>query len=416
MNDIAAIKQSILALDINDPLGFKRQAFELPQNKVYLDGNSLGPVPKVAKQRARLVVEQQWQNDLITSWNKHQWIDLPETVGEKVAKLIGAAEQQVICCDSVSINLFKLIATALKLQQGRHKVISQNDNFPTDLYMAQGLSNLMGKQNCELLALNDSDIEANLDQSVAVLMLTQVNFRTGKVHDIQRITELAHSKGILVIWDLAHSAGAIPIELDQWQVDFAVGCGYKYFNGGPGAPAFVYVNKKHLPHLSQPLSGWMGHKQPFDFGEEYVGHPGIKQFLCGTPGVISMSVLDAALDVFNDISISQIREKSLALSDSFNQLVDTYPALAELNLITPIEHKLRGSQLAYRHKDAYAICQAMIAEGIIADFRAPDILRFGFSPLILRFSDIVKSVDTLNQIVANKIYDQAQFHQRQAVT
>lgn len=408
-------------MDAQDPLAKKREEFYLPSNKVYLDGNSLGPLPLAAKQRAKQVVEQQWGDDLITSWNRHQWIELPESVGGKIASLLGANTKQnganeVICCDSVSVNLFKLLATALSINSDRHKILSQSDNFPTDLYMAQGLSQLLGNQRCELVAVDEDNIESAIDDSIAVLLLTQINFRTGKVHNIKRITELAHQHGVLVIWDLAHSAGVIPIELDNWNVDFAVGCGYKYFNGGPGAPAFIYAAERHHAKMQQPLSGWMGHRSPFDFDANYQSSAGIKQFLCGTPAVISMSVLDAALNVFNDVTIEQVREKSLALSDLFIRLMKQHSALTSLHLITPLDRHERGSQLAFTHEQAYAICQALIAEGIIADFRAPNILRVGFSPLFLSFKDIYHSVETLNQIISEKIYEDKTFQVRQAVT
>ncbi|MEE4243761.1 MAG: kynureninase [Kangiellaceae bacterium] len=406
----------IEAMDKSDPIARKRNAFSLPENTIYLDGNSLGPTPIAAIERAQEVVNNQWRNDLITSWNQHQWIELPTIVGEKIAPLIGADTGQVICCDSVSINLFKLMAAGLSLNPGRKVILSQRDNFPTDLYMAQGLESLIGSDKCQLKQVDGDQILEYLDETVAVLMLTQVNFRTGEVHDMAAITQAAHDKGILVIWDLAHSAGVMPIELDSWQVDFAVGCGYKYFNGGPGAPAFVYVAERHQDNLSQPLSGWMGHSKPFDFSPDYQPAQDIKAFLCGTPQVISMSVLDAALDVYNDISIEQIRAKSLAMSDLFMRLVKQYPALRQLDLITPTQHAIRGSQVAYRHEHAYAICQALIAEDIIADFRAPDILRIGFSPLFLTFENIYQSVESLNNIVEHKIYDQPKFHKRQAVT
>lgn len=408
-------------MDAQDPLANKQKEFYLPDNKVYLDGNSLGPLPLVAKRRAKEVVDQQWGDDLITSWNRHQWIELPTSVGKKIASLIGAnvkpeSANQVICCDSVSVNIFKLLATALSINSDRHKILSQSDNFPTDLYMAQGLSQLLGNQRCELVAVDEASIESSIDDSIAVLLLTQINFRTGKVHDIKRITELAHQHGVLVIWDLAHSAGVIPIELDNWNVDFAVGCGYKYFNGGPGAPAFVYAAERHHANMQQPLSGWMGHQSPFEFNANYQSDAGIKQFLCGTPAVVSMSLLDAALDVFNDVTINQIREKSLALSDLFIRLVKQHTCLKSLQLITPLERNNRGSQLAFTHDQAYAICQALIAEGIIADFRAPNILRVGFSPLFLSFKDIYRSVETLNRIISEKIYENEAFQVRQAVT
>ena len=321
-------------LDQQDPLAKKRDEFILPENTVYLDGNSLGAMPKVAAERSQHVLSQQWSQDLIKSWNSHGWIDLPAKVGEKIAQLTGAAAGQVICCDSTSVNLFKVLSSAMLLQQAnnaeRTVVLSQAGNFPTDLYMVEGLASLLGKQNCSLKLIDDSDNDLALEQAIAdpelaamtaVLMLTQVDFRSGRLLNMHRLTALAQAKGIIVIWDLAHSAGALPIALDACNVDFAVGCGYKYFNGGPGAPAFIYAAQRHHHKLLQPLTGWMGHKSPFTFDKHYQKAQGIEQFLTGTPAIISMSALDAALDVFNDVDMTLLRQKSLQLSNCFQSLL-----------------------------------------------------------------------------------------------
>ncbi|MDP2713318.1 kynureninase [Rheinheimera sp.] len=402
--------------DAQDALGTKRAAFELPQNTIYLDGNSLGAMPKVAAMRAQQVLVTQWSQDLIKSWNSHSWIDLPSTVGEKIARLIGAAPGQVISCDSTSVNLFKVLSSAMLLQPGRNIVLSQAGNFPTDLYMVEGLASLLGEQNCQLQLVDNSALETALTEQVAVLMLTQVDFRSGRLLNMQRLTQLAQDKGILVIWDLAHSVGALPIELDACNVDFAVGCGYKYLNGGPGAPAFLYAARRHHAQISQPLSGWMGHKTPFSFDKHYEKAPGIMQFLTGTPPVLSMSVLDAALEVFSDVNLAALREKSLALSNCFHQLVLQHSCLNDLQLLTPLNPLQRGSQLAYRHPDAYALCQALIKQGVIVDFRAPDILRLGFTPLYLRFIDIWTAVEILADIVRSGEYQQACYAVRHKVT
>lgn len=389
----------VRGMDARDPLAHKRSQFDLPVDTIYLDGNSLGCLPTAARLRARDVVDLQWGRDLIKSWNSHGWIDLPVTVGEKIARLTGAAPGQTICCDSISINLFKALSAAIMSQSGRSVVLSQRDNFPTDLYMAQGLQQLLGAQRCTLQLVDADYIESSLDESVAVLMLTHVNFRSGRIHDMARLTQLAHDKGILVIWDLAHSAGVLPVQLDQCRVDFAVGCTYKYLNGGPGAPAFIYVAQRHLSQTSQPLSGWMGHKTPFEFSPMYSPADGIEKYLSGTPSVISMSVLDAALDVFADVSMQQIRDKSLALSELFVALTQQLPALKALHPGSPANSNERGAQLAFHHPHAYELCQALIAQGVIGDFRAPDILRLGFSPLYLRFEDIWHSAHVLAQII-----------------
>ena len=400
----------IITLDKADPLAKKRQEFDLPANTIYLDGNSLGALPKVVKSRVAEVVSQQWGNDLIKSWNSHSWIDLPIKVGEKIAPIIGAGQGQVICCDSISVNLFKLLCSALKLNSERTVVLSTKDNFPTDLYMVQGLSDLLGPDLCQLQMVKEQDIQQSLTESVAALLLTQVNFRTGRLLDMAKLTQLAHDKGVLVIWDLAHSAGALPVELDKCEVDFAVGCGYKYLNGGPGSPAFLYVAKRHQQAVKQPLSGWMGHAKPFAFDAQYHPFPNINQFQCGTPSVISMSALDAALDVWQDVDMLQIRNKSEALAAVFIKLINLNTCLHELILCSPDIAHQRGSQLAFSHDAAFSICQALIEKGVIADFRAPNILRFGFTPLYTSFEDIWKAVTTLVDIVDSELYKNPRFN------
>jgi len=408
--------ENVLDLDRGDPLAAKRGEFALPDNVVYLDGNSLGAMPLAAQQRSLHVVEQQWGRDLIQSWNSHDWIDLPITVGEKIAPLLGAARGQVICCDSTSVNLFKLLCCALGMQKNRRLVLSQTDNFPADLYIAQGLNNLSPGEICKLEVIDDTEIEARLDETVAVLMLTHVNFRSGKLHDMRRLTERAHEKGVLVIWDLAHSTGALPLELDDWGVDFAVGCGYKYLNGGPGAPAFIYAAERHHASIRQPLTGWMGHQKPFSFSGEYQPAPGVQQFLCGTPPVLSMSVMDAALEVFEGVDMEELRAKSMGLSELFIQLCQTNKHLRELTLVSPQNSHDRGSQLAFAHPAAFSICQALIERGVIADFRAPDILRIGLAPLYVRYKDIWDAVQILAEIMMTRSYLQDQYSRPQKVT
>lgn len=402
--------------DIDDPLLAKRAEFYLPDNTLYLDGNSLGAMPRVAAERAAEVVSQQWGNDLITSWNQHNWIDLPFAVGDKIGDLIGAAPGQVVCCDSTSVNLFKVLCAALSLQPSRSKVLSVSGNFPTDLYMVEGLSALTGNNHCQLELVDESELEPAITEQIAVLLLTHVDFRSGRLFDMAKLTRLAQEKGALVIWDLAHSAGALPLALDDCNADFAIGCGYKYLNGGPGAPAFIYAAKRHHATLQQPLTGWMGHKTPFSFDTQYNKAPGIAQFLTGTPPVISMSVLDAALDVFTDVDMTQLRQKSLALGDCFHQLVSQNNCLNELQRITPADATERGSQLAYRHPQAYALCQALIKQGVIADFRAPDILRFGFTPLYLRYIDLWTAVEILADVVRSGEHLKAEYQIKQKVT
>ena len=407
--------KEIAALDAHDPLAHCRDEFLLPENTVYLDGNSLGPLSKRSQQRINEVVKNQWGEDLIKSWNSHSWIDLPFSVGEKIAPLIGAAKGQTVCCDSISVNLFKLLSYALQLQPKRKTILSQIDNFPTDLYMAQGLQSLLGNERCELLQVAAEQIPNALNEEIAVLMLTHVNFRSGEIHDIQAMTEQAHELGILVIWDLAHSAGAVPLELDACNVDFAVGCGYKYLNGGPGAPAFIYVAERHQNAAEQPLSGWMGHRIPFDFINDYQPGNGMKQFLTGTPNILSMAALDAALDIFADLSIEQVYAKSIALTALFCQLIEENIELQSLNSLSPAA-AMRGSQIALSHPQAFAISQALIAENIVVDYRAPNIIRFGFAPLYTRFQDVAKTVEVLAELMRSQRFHDPIYAQRATVT
>ena len=401
-------------LDNKDPLALKVEAFSLPDDTIYLDGNSLGPLPKSAEARASEVVEKQWGQDLITSWNKHQWISLPQLVGDKIGNLVGAKNGQVICCDSISINLFKVLSAALKMRPERKVIATTRDNFPTDIYMVQGLLELLGDEY-SVRYIDESNIGAQLSDDIAVLMLTQVNFRTGLKLDMQSITALAHDRNILTLWDLAHSAGAFPVCLDDCDVDFAVGCTYKYLNGGPGAPAFIYVAERHQSQYKQPLSGWMGHSAPFSFSPDYAPDSTVKQNLCGTPGVIGMSILDAALDVFDGVSLKAIDEKSKKLQAFFIAEAKRAGVLDYFSLVSP-PIDVSGSQLALAHDEAYAICQAWIAEGVIADFRAPNILRIGFAPLYLSFTNVEKAVQTLSDIMVEKRYENATFQQSQSVT
>lgn len=414
--DFTALKQR----DQTDPLAAKRELFQIPEDTIYLDGNSLGLMTHATAQRVQEVVQHQWGNDGIKSWNQHDWVSLPSRVGNKLAPLIGAQPGQVICCDSISVNLFKVLSAALQLQQGRSRVVSTHDNFPTDLYMVQGLEQLLGQQRCELVTIEESELLQRpndiINQTTAVVLLTEVNFRTGRRLPIQQLIEHAHAVGALVIVDLAHSAGAMPVELDAWQADFAVGCTYKYLNGGPGAPAFVYVAKRHLEHLQQPLAGWFGHAQPFAFDPVYRPALNIQQMLSGTPSVIAMSAVDAALDAFAGVDLQQLREKSLALSELFLELLENEKLASEFECISPVAPAERGSQLSFAHDDAYAICQALIDAKVIADFRAPNYLRVGFTPLYTSYTDVGVAIERLSIIMREQSYRAPRFQQRHAVT
>ena len=410
--DLAACE----ALDRADPLAHRRAGFLLPAELVYLDGNSLGALPLRARDRARELVETGWGQGLIRSWNTDGWIDLPTRCGERIAPLVGAAPGQVICCDSISVNLFKLLAAGLALQHGRHRVVALEGDFPTDHYMAQGLQSLLGDTRCRLDPVPRDALERSLGDDVALLMLSHVDFRSGRLEDMRALTRLAHRHGALVVWDLAHSAGVVEVALDDCAADFAVGCGYKYLNGGPGAPSFLYVAARHQAAVRQPLSGWMGHRAPFDFEAAYGGGEGVRRFLAGTPPVLSMGVLEAALEVFEDIRVADLRAKSLALSDLFLRLMARDPVLADFRLGTPREHALRGSQLSWHHPDAWPICQAWAERGVIGDFRAPDILRVGFSPLYLGYADVYRAVRLLSDIMASGDWQAPRFQPRARVT
>ncbi|MYM24938.1 kynureninase [Duganella sp. FT135W] len=408
-------KQDCIDMDQRDPLATTRQRFTLPEGEVYLDGNSLGAMPAHLPARMQQAIAGEWGMGLIRSWNDAGWIDLPQRVAAKVAALIGADADEVMVGDSTSINLFKALSAALRLNPGRKVILTEEGNFPTDLYIAQGVAELFGAE-IRYVPSDASAIADALDDSVAVLMLTHVNYRSGRVYDMAGITRQAHAAGALCIWDLAHSAGALHVELDACNADFAVGCGYKYLNGGPGAPAFVYVARRHLEQVRQPLSGWHGHAQPFAFVKDYQPAPGINRMQCGTPPLLSMLALDAALDVFDGVDMAQLRKKSQDLCDLFIRLVDERLGEYGFGIGSPRERELRGSQVALTHPQGYAIVQALIARGITGDFRMPDILRFGFAPLYVRYIDVYHTVDVLAQIMASGEWNQEQFLTRKAVT
>lgn len=394
-------------LDAADPLAFARKRFRLPANRIYLDGNSLGAAPESALAAVRAAAEAEWAGDLIGAWNDRDWIGLPGRVGDRIGRLIGAASGQVIVCDSTSINLHKLLVTALGLRPGRCTVLSAEGNFPTDLYMAQGLADLLGPERCRVRTVLPENIVGAVDDDTAVVMLTQVDFRTGARFDVAEVTAAVQARGALVLWDLAHSAGAMPVDLDAINADLAVGCGYKYLNGGPGAPAFLYVAQRHQAAAKQPLSGWMGHARPFAFESGYAAGEGPDRFLCGTPPVLSMRALEGALDAFEGLTMEQLREKSVALCELFITLVEATPGLASLELASPRETAHRGSQVSFAHPEAFAIMQTLIAEGVVGDFREPDLLRFGFAPLYVRFIDVFDAVVRLEAIVGEARYAQA---------
>ena len=422
--------QDCTALDAQDPLAPLRGHFSLPQGVIYLDGNSLGVLPQAAAARVADVVTREWGTDLIQSWNTNRWFDLPQRLGNQLAPLIGAGQDEVVCTDSTSINLYKVLSAALNIARednpARKRVVSERSNFPTDLYIAEGLCKERG---LELVLVEREEIAAALTSDVAVLMLTHVNYRTGAMHDMGAITAAAQAQGIVCVWDLAHSAGAVPVDLNGTGPDFAVGCGYKYLNGGPGAPAFVWAHPRHANRFWQPLSGWWGHAAPFQFTPDYQPAPGIARYLCGTQPIISLSALQCGLDVFTAAEalggMAALRAKSLALTDLFIQLVEERCAGHGLGLATPRDHAQRGSQVCLtRDTGAYAIVQALIARGVVGDFRRgdngkgphKDILRFGFTPLYLRFEDVWNAVEHLRQVLEAAEWQRPEFNQTHAVT
>lgn len=398
-------------LDANDPLGSYRERFDLPEGVIYLDGNSLGALPKATPARLEQVLRGEWGEGLIRSWNSADWITLPQRVGGKIAPLVGAQPHEVIVADSVSVNLFKLISAALKMRPGRKVILSEPGNFPTDLYMIEGLeSQGLAKRR---LADRDTVAEA-LDEDVALLLLTHVHYKSGAMFDMAALTKAAHDAGALVLWDLSHTGGALPVDLNGCGADFAVGCGYKYLNGGPGAPAYAFVAERHHEALEQPLSGWMGHAAPFAFSDDYTPAPGVDRLLCGTPSILAMSALEVGVDLIAEIGVEQLYAKSQALSEFFRECLTE--AGVDLPLASPTDPAQRGSQLSFRHPEAYALCQALIARGIIGDFRAPDILRLGFAPAYLRFEDMARTAQELAEILATGAWDKPEFRQRAAVT
>ncbi|HEY3144949.1 MAG TPA: kynureninase [Dongiaceae bacterium] len=407
--------QDCRAMDAADPLARCRDAFALPERIVYLDGNSLGALPKDAERRVRDVMTRQWGQDLIKSWNVHDWIGAPARIGAKVARLIGAKPSEVVVADSTSLNVFKVLHAALHLKPERRIILSDSGNFPTDLYMAQGLAKLLGAGH-ELKVVSPDEIPSALTDEVAVLMLTEVDYRSGRLHDMAALTKAAHAHGILAFWDLCHSAGAFPVDLNGCGADFAVGCGYKYLNGGPGAPAFTFVAERWQATAEQPLFGWMGHDAPFAFDLDYRPRAGIDRFLVGTPPILSLVALEAGLDLFADVELTALRHKSGALGDLFIALVEQELTGSGLVLGSPRPAAQRGSQVSFRHPEGYPIMQALIARGVIGDFRAPDILRFGFAPLYVSFTDTWNAVAQLGAVMAGMEWQRPEFRRRAAVT
>ncbi len=387
--------------------------FEIPDGVIYLDGNSLGPLPVAAKERVADMLTNEWGRHLIKGWNVAGWMVQPRRIGDRIGRLIGAPEGTVVMGDTLSIKVYQALASALDLNPGRKIVLSDSGNFPSDLYMAQGLIGSLGR-GLELKVVEPEAVEGAIDDSVAVLMLTEVDYRTGRLHDMKALTAKAHAAGALTVWDLAHSAGALPVDVSGAGGDFAVGCTYKYLNGGPGAPAFIYVAPRHAETVRPALSGWLGHEAPFAFDLDYRAGQGIDRMRVGTPPVIALTVLDAALDAWDGVSMHDVRAASIGLADLFIREVEG--RCPDLTLATTRHGHARGSQVSFRHPEGYAIMQALIARGVIGDFRAPDSIRFGFTPLYIGEEEVLGAAAILETIMKDRLWDRPEYHRKAAVT
>jgi kynureninase len=390
-----------------------RALFHLPDGVIYLDGNSLGALPIAVRTRVAHMIEAEWGKELIRGWNSAGWMTMPRRVGDRVARLIGAPPGTVVMGDTLSIKVYQALAAALALNPGRRVILSDNGNFPSDLYMAQGLIRTLGG-GLELRVLDPEAVAGAIDETVAVLMLTEVDYRSGRLHDMTALTRKAHAAGVLTVWDLAHSAGALAVDVASADADFAVGCTYKYLNGGPGAPAFIYVAPRHAKVAPPALSGWMGHEAPFAFDLDYRAGAGIERMRVGTPPILALAALDAALDVFEGVSLHDVRQASIALSEFFIREVER--RCPQLILVSPRRPDERGSQVSFRHPDGYAIMRAMIDRGVIGDFRAPDALRFGFTPLYLGEDDVRRAVEIIDDVVNNRLWDRDDYRRKELVT
>lgn len=390
-----------------------RSMFDLPDGIIYLDGNSLGPLPRGVADRVARTISDEWGKMLITGWNDAGWMDLPARVGDRIGRLIGAASGTVTMGDTLSIKVYQALASALELRPDRRVIFSDTGNFPSDLYMADGLCRTLGRGH-RLRTVPPEDITTALDDDVAVLMLTEVDYRTGRKHDMAKLIAQAHEIGALVVWDLAHSAGAIPVDVTAAKADFAVGCSYKYLNSGPGGPAFIYIAPHLANHVRPALSGWLGHEAPFAFDPDYRPADGVARMRVGTPAILQLAALDAALDVWDKVTMEDVRLRSLELQQRFLDRVEA--GCPDLTLASPRDPEMRGSQISFRHPHGYAIIQALIARGVIGDFRAPDILRFGFTPLYLSGADVEQAAALLSEVMAQRSWDKPEYHRRAKVT
>jgi kynureninase len=399
-------------LDTKDPLAFARGRFRLPDNEIYLDGNSLGALPVAAASALANTVERQWGEDLIASWTKHDWIDWPTRIAARLGPIVGAQSNELLIADSTSVCLFKLLAAAVRARSDRQTIVTQRHNFPTDLYAAQGLADMLG---LAVKAADSDEIVDAIDTDTAVVTLTHVDYRSASICDMKAINAVARAAGALVVWDLSHSAGAIELGLDAADCDLAVGCGYKYLNGGPGAPAFIYAAERLQETLGSPLQGWMGHAEPFAFDDAYRPASGMLKFLTGTPSILALAALEAGLATFDGVAMRDVAAKSRSLSQLFVDEVEARCG-SEVRLASPRDPMHRGSHVVFAHPNGYAVMQALIARGVIGDFRSPDLMRFGFAPLYNRYVDVVRAAETLARVLATREWDEPRFKQRSKVT
>ena len=415
MNNLT--REDFIKLDTLDSIKKVREQFALPKDVIYFDGNSLGPLPKNTIKSLDSVIQREWGDGLIRSWNDENWINLPRNLGNQIAPLIGAKEGEVIVVDSTSVNLFKVLSSALMLNKNRKVIVSEAANFPSDLYILEGVNNMFGEsyERC-LIDEGDDEIEKYIDSSTAVVVLSHINYKTGRITDIKKITTFAHEKGALVVWDISHSVGVFPMNLHDLGVDFAVGCTYKHLNSGPGAPGFLFVHSSLIEKVSQPLTGWLGHIKPFDFEVEYKPANDINKFICGTPPIIAYKAIESGLEIFKDLSIIEIREKSIKLSEMFIQLMQQECTEFGFMLFSPKNSEQRGSQISFLHENAYSIIQALISHGIIGDYREPNVMRFGISPLYMRFEDVWNAITCLREIMQTGEWQSEKFKNKNYVT
>lgn len=408
-------REDFVRLDEQDPLASCRERFTLPDGVIYLDGNSLGATPTAVLPAVTRTIEKEWSEDLIRSWTAHRWIDLPHTVGGAIARLVGAVPEDVMVADSTTVNLFRVVCLALSIRAERSVILLEEDNFPADNYVAQGVAKLLGDR-VKLRVVPGDAMASAVDQDVALVLASHVDFRTGRMLDMAAVTRAAHEKGALVLWDLSHSAGIGPLALLADDVDFAVGCGYKYLNGGPGAPAYLYVHKRWQDAAVPPFFGWLGHAAPFALEKQWEPAPGIRRMLGGTPPILSTVALKAALSAFDDVDLRTVRAKSIALTRHFIELIDETCARFGVGIVTPRDEARRGSQVSVSFDNAYPAMQALIARGVIGDFRAPNLMRFGFAPLYVRYVDVWDAVACLQQVLSTDAWNHPDFLRRQYVT